>query len=84
MGICAFLLFSGPASSPVGPYDAPALTHTDTPVKAPNIIALVIFLVVLLIFFGIVIYLGMKDQRKKAVDDAIANTKDSDLEEDSF
>jgi amino acid transporter len=84
LGICAFILFTGPVESPAGPYDAPALTHTAPPVKGPNITALVIFLVILLAFFGFVIYLGMKDRKKKALDDAIANTKDSDLEEDSF
>jgi flagellar basal body-associated protein FliL len=84
LAICAFILFSGPGASPAGPYDAPALTQSAPPAKGANIVGLVIFLVVLLVFFGFVIYFGMKDQKKKALDKAIVNTKDSELEEDSF
>jgi preprotein translocase subunit YajC len=85
LAVCAFLLFSGPRAGPVGPYDAPALTQgAPPPANAPNIIALVIFLAVLLAFFGFIIFLGIRDQKRKAVEEAIANTKDSDLEQDSF
>jgi hypothetical protein len=84
LAVCAFLLFSGPAVVDEGPYAAPALTPAAPPAKSANIVALIIFLVVLLAFFGFIIYLGMKDQKKKALDEAIANTTDSDLEEESF
>ncbi|WP_169312611.1 hypothetical protein [Leadbettera azotonutricia] len=84
LAVCAFFLFSGSGVSPAGPYDAPALTQAAPPAKNTNITGLVIFLALLLAFFGFIIYLGMKDQKKKILDNAIANTKDSDLEEDSF
>jgi uncharacterized RDD family membrane protein YckC len=83
LGVCAFFLFTGPRVVDEGPYALPPLVQAAAPAAKTNAAPMLIFFVILLVFFGFIFFLGFKDRKKKAMDEAIANTKDSDLE-DSF
>ena len=63
--ICGIILIFG-GGQPTDPYSFP-VTETQSPQStvSSNLSELILFLVVLLSIFGIIIYLGVKDQKKK-------------------
>jgi hypothetical protein len=78
LGVCGFIVIRGPAVSEAELY-LPVVTVTDQPaVKGANIPGLLVFLVILAALLGVIIFAGMRDQKKKAVDEAIAGFDDSD------
>ena len=48
------------------PYASPFMTEELVPVENPHILELLIFLAVLLVVLGFVIYMGMKERKKQA------------------
>jgi amino acid transporter len=81
LGICTIILFGGSSGGKEADPIFTVLTEPEQPVKAANPVGLVFFLVLLLAFFGFIVFIGMKDQKKKAMDEAISHVNDSDLEE---
>jgi amino acid transporter len=78
LGVCGFIIIRGPAASEAELY-LPVVTVTDQPpVKGTNIPGLLVFLVILVALLGVIIYIGMRDQKKKAVDEAIAGFDEPD------
>jgi preprotein translocase subunit YajC len=80
LGVCGFFIVRGPGVSDDAVYTLPVAVTEETPVKDTNIPGLLVFMVLLLALLGVIIFIGMRDQKKKAVDKAVANVKDEDLE----
>jgi amino acid transporter len=81
MAVCGFfIVFGARAVEEEGSLEQIIMNERPVPVEKTSITGLILFLVVMIIFFGVVIFLGVKDRKKKAVDAAIAGVKDSDLE----
>ncbi|MDR1566027.1 MAG: hypothetical protein LBS48_01930 [Treponema sp.] len=78
LGICAVILFGGSSGGEEADLVFTVLTEPEQPVKAANPLALVLFLVFLLVFFGFIVFIGMRDRKKKAVGEALSRVKDSD------
>ncbi|MDR2617910.1 MAG: hypothetical protein LBC62_03470 [Treponema sp.] len=82
LGICAVILFGGSSGAEEADAVFTVLTEPEQQVKAANPGGLIFFLVFLLVFFGFIVFIGMKDmKKKKAIDEAISRVKDSDLED---
>jgi flagellar basal body-associated protein FliL len=80
LGVCGFIVIRGPAVAEADFY-LPVVTVTDKPaVKGANIPGLLIFLVILVALLGVIIFIGMRDQKRKAVEQAIAGFDDSDTD----
>jgi flagellar basal body-associated protein FliL len=77
LGVCGFFIIQGPAVTEADLYMPPVVVTDKTPVKGANVLGLLIFLVILVALLGVIIFLGMRDQRKKAVEEAIAGFDDS-------
>jgi presenilin-like A22 family membrane protease len=80
LGICAVILFGGSSGDEEADVIFTVLTEPKQPVKAANPAGLILFLVFLLVFFSFIVFLGMRDRKKKAINEAISRVKDSDLE----
>jgi uncharacterized membrane protein len=80
LAICGFFIIRGPAASEAELYLPLAAVTNEPPVKGVNVLGLLIFLVILVALLGLIIFIGMRDQRKKAVEQAIAGFDDSDEE----
>jgi cbb3-type cytochrome oxidase subunit 3 len=78
LAVSGFIIIRGSAASEAELY-LPVVTAADQPpVKGANITGLLVFLVILVALLGVIIYLGMRDQKKKAIDEAAAGFDDSD------
>jgi flagellar basal body-associated protein FliL len=78
LGVCGFIVIRGPAAPEAELY-LPVVTVTDQPpAKSANTAGLLVFLVILAALLGVIIFLGMRDQRKKAVDEAVAGFDESE------
>ena len=64
--VCGLLLVFGGAGEKEDPYAFPAVVEAPQPKSNARVSELVIFLVVLLLVFGAVMFLGFRDQKKKA------------------
>jgi preprotein translocase subunit YajC len=81
VGVCGFfLVFGAKAGEEEAALELLILNEGAPPAEKPSVAGLIIFLVVLVVFFAVIIFLGIRDQRKKAVESAIAAVNDSDLE----
>jgi hypothetical protein len=79
LGVCGFFIIRGPAVSEAELY-FPVVTVTDQPaVQGTNIPGLFVFLLILVALLGLIIFVGMRDQKKKAIDEAIAGFDEPDL-----
>ena len=65
--ICGLFLAFGGSGEKEDPYAFPAVVEAPQPKSNARITELVVFLVALLLIFGVVIFLGIRDQRKKAL-----------------
>jgi flagellar basal body-associated protein FliL len=80
LGVCGFIVIQGPAAPEAELY-LPLVTVADQPaVKGANIPGLLIFLVILAALLGLIIFAGMRDQKKKALDEAIAGFDEPDTD----
>ena len=67
LGICGvFLIFSGGSEAGKDPYALPSAA--EQPKTSTNIRDLLVLLVVLLLFFGFIIILGMRERKKHKLD----------------
>ena len=64
--ICAMILIFG-SGQPNDPYAFPLAAETVQPEPNTRTAEAIIFLVVLLLIFGLIIYFGIRDHKKKAV-----------------
>jgi cbb3-type cytochrome oxidase subunit 3 len=80
LGVCGFFVIRGP-SAPEAELYLPLVTATDQPsAKGAGIPGLLVFLVILLALLGVIIFAGMRDQKKKAIDEAVAGFDESDTD----
>jgi hypothetical protein len=80
LGVCGFFILRGPGVSEEELYISRMVVTDQAPVKSANILSLLIFLVVLLGLLGVILFIGMRDRNRKAVEQAIAGFDDSDGE----
>jgi flagellar basal body-associated protein FliL len=77
LGVCGFFIIQGPAVPEAEFYLPLAAAADEPPVKGANFLSLLVFLVILVALLALIIYIGMRDQRKKAVEEAIADFDES-------
>ncbi|MDR2094687.1 MAG: hypothetical protein LBP76_04110 [Treponema sp.] len=77
LAVCGFFIIRGPGVSEAELYLPVTTVVDEPPVKGVNILSLLIFLVILTALLGVIIFIGMRDQRRKAVEEAIAGFDDS-------
>jgi preprotein translocase subunit YajC len=71
MAVCGFFIaFGARAVEEEEILEQAILNEPAAPEKTGGIVNFVIFLAVLVIFFGVIIFLGIRDQRKRAADAA--------------
>jgi amino acid transporter len=82
IGVCSVLVvFRGSSSAEEDPYAFPLVVEEVSPASPPpNIAGFIIFLVILLIVFGLIIFLGLRDRKIRAVNESIAHTDLDDLD----
>jgi flagellar basal body-associated protein FliL len=78
LGVCGFFIIRGPAAPEAELYLPLAVVVDQGPVRNSSIPGLIIFLVILVALLGVIIFIGMRDQSKKAIDKAIADFDDPD------
>jgi hypothetical protein len=78
LGVCGFFIIRGPPAPEAELYLPLAVVVDEAPVKSTNVLGLLVFLILLIGLLGVIIFIGMRDQNKKAVDKAIADFDDQD------
>ena len=81
LGVCGIRIIFGGASGNDDPYAFPLLAEEVQPKTKNNSAELIIFLVVLMVIFGFVIFIGIRDKSKQGKDKKVKN--DSDFFDDN-
>lgn len=80
VAICGvFLIVGKDASDKPDPYSFPLAVEAAKPGPKINVVALVIFLIILLAFFGFIIYIGIRDQKIRKKEEAASGKADLDF-----
>jgi flagellar basal body-associated protein FliL len=80
LAAAGFIIIRGPAAPEAERYLPPVTVADQPPARSANIPALLVFLVILVALLGVIIFLGMRDQREKAVDEAVAGFDETDTD----
>ncbi|MDR2159049.1 MAG: hypothetical protein LBP23_03165 [Treponema sp.] len=73
LGVCGFFIIRGPAPPEAELYLPLAAVAEEAPVKGDSVLSLLVFLVILAALLGLIIFIGMRDQRRKAAEQAVAD-----------
>ena len=84
LGVCSVILVFGNAGQAEDPYAFPLAAEKAEPSDNADFIQLSIFLVILVAIFGFIIYLGIREQKRKQSEKIDANKKKSGLSTDEF
>jgi hypothetical protein len=75
LGVCAVVLFNGSGGDEEAELVLPIPVEPKEPATASSPAGLIVFLVLLLAFFGFIIFMGIRDQKKRADDKTATGLK---------
>ena len=75
LGVCAVILVYGPGKGEEAELILPILVESKQPAEVSNLMGLIAFLLALLAFFSFIIFLGIRDKKKRAADKTITRTR---------
>ncbi|MCL2480014.1 MAG: hypothetical protein FWF22_10950 [Treponema sp.] len=85
LGICGVILIYGETAAKVDPYANPFATANAKPVADTGFNQLILYLVMLVLVFGAIIFLGVRDQKRRdSAKTAENNKKSSDFSSEDF